>query len=258
MTKIVLFGLAALAAFLTVCLLIGETRGDCPAPARVTVVYPQPTYSPPVYTPPVYSAPYYAPTVVVKKEVVAPVVFTKFVPVVPVALIELAILPTYSAQYVPPVQLQPGIPQPGIAQPAPAQQAPALAQQSGADMVKIMGMLEKINARLDRLEKGQQQQAPPVQPKQGEQGPPPKEEQVSALSIMRVKCAACHEAKTAADKGGNLVLISEDKLAELSPRQANKVVGRSYAGTMPPKDNKLSIAPLTDAEVSALVAQYAK
>ncbi len=246
-----------LLAIVPLFLLISIANADCVSGRRVVYNH-APSYN---YAPTVVHAPAVVHTPVVEVPVVKDVVFTKYVPVVPIALVELAVLPTYSAQYVPPPPVQ-GIQgaQPGSAPPAPIQ-APAL---QATEMSKIMGALERINARLDRLEKGRpvtpEVQAPlatPKMPPAGEATPQPKEEQTTALAVVTNKCAACHSDKTS-DKGGNLVLIADGQLAKIDARQANKVLGRSYAGTMPPKDNKLSITPLSDSEVAALVAQYAK
>lgn len=225
------------ACFLALALAAGLALADCPSRAVVR----QPYCAPPAVV--VVGKPYVAPAVVVKKAVV--------VEEVPVVVRFSAVIPlvdygSYSAVYAPPPAVpaaQQGVPQASAA----PQQAP---QQ---DMAKVLQALDGIGKRLDALEKGR---APAAAPQKAQPEQPQPEQQVTALAVVQAKCASCHSDKAAADKGGGLVLLADGALADLSARQRNKVLGRSYAGTMPPKDS--GVAPLSDAEVGALVSAYAK
>jgi hypothetical protein len=73
-----------------------------------------------------------------------------------------------------------------------------------------------------------------------------------ALTVVQARCASCHDATKAAEKGGGLTLIENGGLAKLSDRAARRVLSRSYAGTMPPPGANLPA--LTDNEVSTLAA----
>jgi mono/diheme cytochrome c family protein len=227
------YALAVIAA-LVAC---GILFADCGAP-RVVVRQSSYGYSHGYnYAPVIVSKPYVAP-VVVKKVVVEEVpVVVRYTAVIP--LVEYG---SYSAVYAPPT---PGPQNPAL--------APPQAQQSPNDMARVLQALEGIGKRLDALERGGK---PPVVVPQ--QAPPqkPDEQPISALQVISAKCASCHSDKVAADKGAGLALIADGKLAEVSARQKNKVIGRSYAGTMPPKDS--GIPALTDPEVGAVVDAYSK
>lgn len=205
----------------------------CPPPSRIISIRPLP------------HAVHHAP-VVVKKDVV---VVKEVVPVVQrfVAVVPLVDFPSYSAVYTP------AVPAPVV--PVAPQPAQPVAQPD--QMKAVLDALKAIDARLQKLEAGRSQVKPkdpfnPQAQRQDDRAAPP-----AALAVVQNKCAACHSAKDAGDKGAGLALLAEDgKLAALADKAARKVVGRSYAGTMPPKDSK--VAALTDEEVAALVAHYTK
>lgn len=211
-------------ATLTLCLLAGAAAAQvCHAPIV--------THAPVVH----HQA---AAVKVVVKEVVVPVA-------VPV------LIPAYGAVYTPPV-----VP----ATPAPAAQQAAVAQQ---DLRAIADSLRAIDQRLRSLEgkpapatpapaapAAQERPADPFNPgtPQAQTQPPAG----NALAIVQAKCAQCHSGT--AEKGGGLVLVENGVLAKLADRAGRKTLGTVYRGTMPPKSS--GIAPLTDEEVSVLVAHY--
>lgn len=190
----------------------------------------------------------------VAKKVVQDVVFTRFVAVIP-----LADLPTYSAVYTPPVvaPVVPG-PAPGPVVPGPVPghgglQAPKAGQAPAAQpdaLQTILAKLEAMEARINKLEGKPLQASPgPKEPKEGPKGPP------GALGVMANKCAVCHEARTAADKGGSFVLFNGTELAPLGVGQQAKVMKRvtlepSDPKRMPPKE---SGHVLTEEEINAVV-----
>lgn len=220
------------------------------------------SYSAPGYS---YSAPYsYAPAYVAPKKVEYKndAYFVRLVAFFPVLDV-----PTYGAAvYAPPAVAQ-----------AQAQAAPANGNAAAptGDMAKVLEAMKTMNdavklidSRLNRLEGNgnggafapkQAQSAPLPQPKQA-----PQEKQQTAAQIVQAKCAVCHAPSVAADVGGGFVMLAEDgKLEKLSSKSANKVVGRSHQGTMPPpeKDRPKGFTaklpePLTDLEVAVLVAHY--
>lgn len=256
------YALAALCAGLLALTLIGPARGQssCGTPSRVIVG--------PRYVAPVYHAP--APVVVVKEKPV--VVVEKAVAVFPrfVAVVPLADFPSYSAAYAPAP----------VAVPVPVPVVPLQQQQQSGEGKLILDELRRLGSRLDRLEQqGQGQGAPvppppvpqiqpgPQQQQQApkndaapalapQQGQPQQGQQLTALSVVQNKCAACHSTQTAKEKGAGLILTDGSTLATLPARQANRVIGRSYAGTMPPKDS--GVPALSDSEVAALVSQYGR
>jgi mono/diheme cytochrome c family protein len=60
------------------------------------------------------------------------------------------------------------------------------------------------------------------------------------IDVVKAKCASCHNPKTAATKGGELVLIGDDsKLSHLSRADRRAIIDRVNKGTMPPS-GKLS------------------
>ncbi len=72
----------------------------------------------------------------------------------------------------------------------------------------------------------------------------------AVLAIFAAKCASCHDAAAAAEKGGRFTLLSAGQLAPLTDRQAMKVATLSYSGKMPKSGEKL-----TDEEVASIM-QY--
>ena len=74
------------------------------------------------------------------------------------------------------------------------------------------------------------------------------------LPLVMAKCAKCHEARVAASEGAGLVMVENGALTRLDATDALRVIKASYKGTMPKRNS--GIAPLTDAEVAALVGHY--
>ncbi len=226
MSKIVIVAAILMAAGLAALTCVPTVKGDC-------------------------ASAYVAPRKVVKRVVVKKVVpvFTKYVAVFPVLE-----FPTYSAVYVQPPALvqdvrgRPG-PRPG---PAPGP-APGLSPDTRA----ILDALRSLDARITKLEGGvvpKPPVAPPTTPldpfnpgKQPQKAPPAK----NALGLITAKCAACHDAKVSAKKGGGFDLVKDGALVKLNDRGARRVIALSYAGKMPPKDS--GIAALTDEEVGAII-----
>lgn len=161
------------------------------------------------------------------------------------------LIPAYGAVYTPPVV-------PATA--APAAQ-PAVAP---ADLRAIADSLRAIDARLRSLEgkpapatpapaapAAQERPSDPFNPgaaPQAQTQPPAG----NALAIVTAKCAQCHSGD--GSKGGGLVLVEGGTLARLADRAGRKTISTVYRGTMPPRSS--GIPPLTDEEVSVLVAHY--
>ena len=74
------------------------------------------------------------------------------------------------------------------------------------------------------------------------------------LPLVTAKCAKCHDARVAASEGAGLTLVENGTLSRLDATDALRVIKTSYKGTMPKRNS--GIAPLTDAEVAALVGHY--
>lgn len=213
-----------------------------------------PSYS---YATPTYSAPAYKETATVYKEVQ----YTKFVPVVPVALIELAVLPTYSAQYVPPVTVPPSATSPANAHAAAPQ----------GDLAKILAAIGTIDSavklidqRLTRLE-GPTPAAPkqmaPAPKGQTAPAPQPQETQQTALQIVQAKCSQCHSPETKGFGGGFVMIDDNLKLKDLTAEAKNDVLGHASQNTMPPARKPKGFAgelptKLTDLEAAVLTAYY--
>jgi len=78
--------------------------------------------------------------------------------------------------------------------------------------------------------------------------------EADVLPLVTAKCGKCHEARVAAAEGAGLVLVENGVLSRLDATDALRVIKTSYKGTMPKRNS--GIAPLTDAEVAALVGHY--
>lgn len=199
-----------------------------------------------IYRGPAYHAPFvhHAPAVVVKKEiaVVKEVAVPRFL-----LAFQVVDFPSYGAQFLPPV----------AAPVQPVQQPP---QQQQSDMAAIMGALKQINDNMkafdDRLKK-LEQAAPkkPVDPfepqaqRRDDRSPP------TALAVVKNKCAACHSEAKAGEEGGGFVMLDKDgALPAFSQKQRDRILAKAYKGAMPPRDNKLKIAPLSDDEVATLAS----
>lgn len=72
----------------------------------------------------------------------------------------------------------------------------------------------------------------------------------NGLKVITTRCASCHDDKNAAGRGGNLTLIKNGNLVNLTDRQALKVITKTYKGEMPPKSTKPG---LTDTEIGQIV-----
>lgn len=199
----------------------------------------------PIVTTPYVSTPYVATTPIVK-EVLTPVAVY-----VPVA--------SYGAVFTPPAPVAPA----------------ASGAVGGAELKQIADALRAIDSRLRALESARPAPAPPPAPPPPAPAPPVKPAdpfgapasaapaggpQVAAappaaLEVVKTKCAQCHEGGNAAAKGGGLVLIEGGALSRLAAKDALRVGGSAYKGTMPPRSS--GIAPLTDEEVAALMGHYA-
>lgn len=165
--------------------------------------------------------------VVEKKAVVAAV--AAFVPV-----------PVYAAVYTPPaVPVVPAVPA------APAT-APAASQSAVGDLAAVLAELKKLSSRLDALERGgSRPETPPPSP-----GAPALGAAGKVPAVFQSKCAACHEAKVAGEKGGGFLMFDGAALTRLSEKQWRKVATMTYSGRMPPKSH----GTLSDAEVAEIMA----
>lgn len=146
--------------------------------------------------------------------------------------------------------------------PAPAAEAsakPAMPAAPAGEMGQVLQALQQTNqslkdldGRLRKLEAAQDQPIPlapavPAKPKAQSAAPAAH----PGLLVVQAKCASCHEAKVAAEKGGGLALTDGAAAAKLDDRAARKVLSLAYAGKMPPKSS--GVPALTDPEVGALV-----
>lgn len=168
-----------------------------------------------------------AAVVVEKKAVVAAV--AAFVPV-----------PVYAAVYTPPAV--PVVP----AAPAAPATAPAASQSVAGDLAAVLAELKRLSSRLDALERGGSRPETPLPapgaPAPGAAGKVP--------AVFQSKCAACHEAKVAGEKGGGFLMFDGTALTRLSEKQWRKVATMTYSGRMPPKSH----GTLSDAEVAEIMA----
>lgn len=190
------------------------------------------------------------------------VVFQKFLAVVP-----LAVYPSYSAVYAPPPPVAPG--QPGQpADPARQQQSQGELQQVLTGLKEVTTTLRDFDSRLRILESRQgvqpapqalpQPQALPKQPapKQGAQAAP---KQHTFASVNASHCAACH-AKGNEANGGEFVLSdAQGKMVKLTDAQVGKMSKVLLRGTMP-KLNEYAAkhgitARLTEAESQAILEE---
>lgn len=232
MRTLIACALALFAGLACLCL-VPPVRGECRVVHRAVV-----------------SAPTYHAPVVVKKDVAVikeVPVFTRFIAVIP-----LVDLPSYSAVYAPPVVVSPAAP-PAIA-PVPAGQAAAA---PGADMKAVLDLLKAMDARIQKLEAGPKKPADPFAPAAAAPAQPAAQQaRPDVLKVIVAKCASCHDAKAAADKGGGLTLTDAGALVRLTDRQARKTLTSVYAGKMPPRSS--GIAPLSDEEVAVVVAHLDK
>lgn len=175
----------------------------------------------------------HTPPVIVKKVAVVDTILA-----VPVATF--VPVPLYTASFTPPAPHAPAL----VAASAPA-----------SNDARILRALEAIEARLQALERQGGGPIPQAAPKNAAPKAPAAAPS-SGLSIMQTKCAACHDAKTAAEKGGSFTLLNGSELIGLNDKQVRKIQSKIYKSAMPPASAKkeLGIDPLTDEEVGAVMA----
>src|SRR5262249_37023494 len=139
-----------------------------------------------------------------------------------------------------------GTPTPGVAAPVPAMpKAPngnghaAAPAAAGSDTKAILEYLQKIDARLQKVEGAVFKGTPPPVPaseKGAAEAPPPPAAQApkDGLAVAGARCAACHDKATAATKGSNFVLLEGGKLASsLTPAGRLKSVKMVLSARMP-------------------------
>lgn len=217
----------------------------------------------------------------VHKEVVA------VATVVPVAVYQplTVVIPTYTAAYVPsPTVVPQPVPAPAPA-PAPVPQPvppPAPGHPPGgtkpADpfnpgMAEILIELRRINGRLDVLEKGGSPPPPPgpvppptkpTDPFNPDGAPAPGAAantikpagdvtRPDARAVASQKCAACHQAGREKEGGDFVLTDAAGSFRPLSGEQQLALYKHIDRGTMPKRNNKYGITPLTPEEAGALL-----
>lgn len=184
--------------------------------------------------------------VVVKKEVVVPVI-------APVAVY--AVTPAYAAVYVPPVAA------------APAMPAPATAPQPSSELQQVLSAINGVNSKVDSIDarlkaveaKGGGAAVPPPPPDKVDPFAPkpqaltkPQAPATAMLALVGAKCAQCHDDKVSADKGGGFSMVKDGQLLKLDDRQLRKTISLAHLGKMPPRSS--NIPAVTDEEVGTIVA----
>lgn len=155
-------------------------------------------------------------------------------------ILQLLQIPTYAAAYVP------GLPVAASQYAAPAPQ-PAQAGATAAELREVLEVLRSLDARLRRLES--QTPLPPVVPPAppAEAAPPPMPKLQSRLqtppghSVLLNRCATCHEATAAQDRGSGIVLFKGDALT-VGARWRQKMARLIDSGEMPPGGIRLTPA----------------
>ena len=157
------------------------------------------------------------------------------------------------------------VPPPVVAPAAPAR--PAIAP-DGIQL--LMTEIRGIGKRLDAVEKRIGTTMPPGPGGNPPPPPGPRDDRVDpfgqrgaaspqpagdrVLAVYAAKCAACHGATTAMADGGGLVLLdNKGQRAPLDPKSLQKFSRHMVRDTMPPKNNKYRIPPLTDEERTDLL-----
>lgn len=129
--------------------------------------------------------------------------------------------------------------------------------------------LDKLEAQMNRLESllnrlATPQAAPPPTPvpqqpkptpeaKPEAKAPPADPNAPTLVAMLKNRCAACHDAKVAEEKGGKFTLTDGDKLAVLNDAQIRNVTKRAYLRTMPPVKDQGKWPALNDDEMGVLV-----
>jgi mono/diheme cytochrome c family protein len=219
-------------------------------------------------------------TAAVEAVVVTPAIIATFVPiivavpqysvtVIPTLPVPVAPVPTAPAPYTGPQQPSaPASPGP-TAGPAPAGQSPEVAALQ-AELARVRQQLEDCQKQLAAPKPvpapapvpapvapipGPAQAQPPATPiPTGTPATKASAAPAPHLALFAAKCAACHDAKVSVEKGGQFTLLTDGRLAQLDGKALARIAGKVYTGRMPPKDNKAGIAPLTDEEVSVVMA----
>jgi mono/diheme cytochrome c family protein len=77
---------------------------------------------------------------------------------------------------------------------------------------------------------------------------------VSVESLVKARCASCHSADAAPEKGGDFVMVEGDKVIDFRPLERRRIAAKVRAGQMPPG------APLPENEKKAFesITQGAK
>lgn len=202
--------------------------------------YSYPTYS--YVQPTYYETPYktYAPAKAYKEEIVV----QKFLAVLPLAL-----LPTYSAAYVPPPVEQQALKAPSTAA------APDAFQKALLDRLDAMDRnLADVSRRLERLERTRE---PLKLPKKDEEPQP--QQQTGTMTFAAANaasCAACHQRGNEAHGGGFVFTEADGKLAKLTAEQRENVEWQITKNRMPKLNSKrakeMGVAPLTQQSADAI------
>lgn len=129
--------------------------------------------------------------------------------------------------------------------PYPTGYAPSAAPNPDAEALRQE--LARLRQEVAAL-RGQQQSPQPTAPTGAAQA----QDAAGVVALFSNKCAACHDAKSAAGKGGNFTLMDGGRVVNLTAAQLLKVQAEVYSGQMPKKGEKL-----TDPELSAVVAWIA-
>lgn len=191
----------------------------------------------------------YGHQVVVKKDVVVEKVITPVINQYALVL-PVAVFPAYGAVY------QPAPYVPAVGAPPATQPPPVQSDQMRIlmDMMKAnTEALKAIDARLQKLEGTQ----PGAQPKPKDPFNPQNLKSQSkaekAAKVVARACVNCHDVASAAEKGGNFVMVDGDGyMAQTTAQQGGKVAKR-IDKDMPPKDSGLV---LSESEKADLKAHY--
>lgn len=73
------------------------------------------------------------------------------------------------------------------------------------------------------------------------------------LAVLNAKCAICHQAGKLASDQRFVLLDLKGNLAPITDKLKNKVITKTYGGSMPPPNNIHGIPPVTDSEFAAII-----
>lgn len=110
---------------------------------------------------------------------------------------------------------------------------------AGGERDALAAALTKINDRLCKLEEAVGVKADPFA--------------LKAAPKVFGKCATCHDAAAAQQKGGGFVLSEGGAPKKLTERQLLAVHRHAMKGTMPPPGNAAKVAALTESELNELL-----